>query len=293
MIKTMSQNKKKKQLPSAIGVGMLAFVGVVGVLGLIAIKKKNTTPTIPTEQSTSVLDQTNQPESPPQVPIRDVLYVDLIRDRLNRSNKRNILVLGDSQAKRSIINQIKDIWGVFFDANYEGWAVEGISPRTIKTKHISKRTELANDLKQKLSQKPSVVYIQLGDNGIDTFNENVWLLQYINSFYSNDELPLIIWSGPFPLCAPEGLDVKYFIPSPCNEKDWKCFPSYQKRKKVDFTNKIKEAIAQFSNAFFVSPYDCPPFNIPNTKCFTTDGIHITIQAMKSYLYEILNRKVLR
>jgi hypothetical protein len=293
MIKTMSENKTTTSQSILMNVGILAIISLVGLIGIFTIKTKSEAHALPVKQSNLIGNHdTNDQKIPhPYVPPKEELYLDLIRNKLNKTNKKSILIIGDSQTKRSIMGQIKDVWNVFFDAQYDGWAVEGVSPRTIKTRHVEKRSKMGNLLREKLSSKPPIIYIQLGDNGIDTVDENVWLLDFINTFYQSDEKPTIIWSGPFPICSPNNRSTSYLSVLPCNKKNKRCLPTYQKIKQFDFTDKIREAISQFDNAFFITPYVGAPFNIPNTKCFTSDGIHITMQAMNTYLNDVLNRKV--
>jgi hypothetical protein len=165
--------------------------------------------------------------------------------------------------------------------------VEGTTPTKVINDHVNRNSEKGQMLKSALAQKFPIVIIQLGDNGISSSAECINLINYINSHYPKNQEPLIIWSGPFPLCLPNGQSTSYVKAAPCDSSNWRCITYYQEKKKNIFSGYIYQATSSFPNARFVSPYHLSPFNIQNAKCFTSDGVHILQDAATLYFENLL------
>ncbi len=205
----------------------------------------------------------------------------------NSTDAENILfVIGDSQTLRSMGKAFKSLLGSGASNRVSYWGIEGTTPKKILVKHVNMATDQGNQLIAGLMKKPPIIVIQLGDNGINSSDECMKLIMYINSFYDPSRLPLIVWSGPFPLCIPAS-GSRYVLPS-CTS-DPRCLSVYQARKLNEWTPRVNNAIRSFSNVYFVSPYEYQPFVERGQPCFTDDGVHISKDAMSKYVDYLLNR----
>ncbi len=213
------------------------------------------------------------------------------RKNIQKKTGSKILVIGDSQVLRTMGKAFQEALIEYKD-NIDYWGIEGTTPNKILKNHVLKSTNDGNLLISKLSQKPDIIVIQLGDNGINSSAECDRLIRYINSFYPEQALPLILWSGPFPLCIPDTQNSRtrqYVLPA-CKD-DARCINNYQAKKKNVWTLNVKNAMKVFPNVYFNSPYDSNPFNIPNIKCFTADGVHINKDPMRQYVDFLLNKEL--
>ena len=197
--------------------------------------------------------------------------------------------MGDSQVKRNLFECISQGWGNRLGVNVSTWNKEGTTPAKMLDLIRTNDPE-GIELKNALKQKFPIIFIQLGDNGINGSTEVKSLLTKIASNYNTNEMPLIIWSGPFPLCLPvPGQDTKYVKAPPCST--WRCLPNFQNEKKVTITNKIRDGIAQATlpSVVFVSPYDTKAFeNYETIPCFTVDGIHLTREIAQNYISSLFD-----
>lgn len=252
------------------------------------------TSSIPPQAETVAFQTTNQsnispeltPQSQPQ-PTIDRSLRNQILQKMNSLGDHRILMLGDSQVGRTLSKAAQQVFVPTFDAQLYSWYFEGTTPKKIINKHIGENTSEGQVLKNALMQKFPIVFIQLGDNGISGSTECLNLLNYINSFYPSNQLPLIVWSGPFPLCLPNNVSTSYVKAEPCSSSDPRCITNYQERKKNVDSGYIYQATSSISNARFVSPYYLSPFNVQNARCFTSDGVHILQDASTLYLENIL------
>jgi hypothetical protein len=216
----------------------------------------------------------------------------LILDQKALTNDNRLLIIGDSQVGRNIEAVIKEDWDPALGLESVSWYKEGTNPAKIM-KNISKNEPFFLDLTRMLSEKFPVIFVQLGDNAINNSTEVTNLLQMILSNYAEDESPLIIWSGPFPICLPNNKSTAYVKAPPCGDS-WNCLPQYQEMKRTQFTPRIASAIQDLGNKkiIFVSPYDGPLFpNLARKSCFTSDGIHLLRPAARQYLNNLLTIKV--
>jgi len=235
-------------------------------------------------QGSSIPEITPQPQ--PQ-PTMDRSLKNQILQKMNSLGDNRILMIGDSQVGRTLSKAAQQVFVPSFDAQLYSWYFEGTTPKKIINKHIGENTSEGQVLKNALMQKFPIVFIQLGDNGISGSTECLNLLNYINSFYPSNQLPLIVWSGPFPLCLPNNVSTSYVKAEPCSPSDFRCITNYQEKKKNVDSGYIYQATSSIPNARFVSPYHLSPFNIQNTRCFTSDGVHILQDAATLYLENIL------
>lgn len=226
------------------------------------------------------------PKIAPQ-PTRDQSLRNQIQQKMNSLGDNRILMIGDSQVGRTLSKAAQQVFVPTFNAQLHSWYFEGTTPKKILNKHIGENTSEGQNLKAALMQKFPIVFIQLGDNGITGSAECLSLLNYINSFYPTNQLPLIIWSGPFPLCLPNNVSTSYVKAEPCSPSDFRCITNYQEKKKNVDSGYIYQATSSISNARFITPYQLSPFNIQNGRCFTSDGVHILQDAATLYLENLL------
>ncbi len=231
-------------------------------------------------------ESTSQPEPQPQ-PTQNRSLKNQILQKMNSLGDNRILMLGDSQVGRTLSRAAQQAFVSGLGAQLYSWYFEGTTPKKIINKHIGENTSEGQVLKNALMQKFPIVFIQLGDNGITGSTECLNLLNYINSFYPSNQLPLIVWSGPFPLCLPNNVSTSYVKAEPCSPSDFRCITNYQERKKNVDSGYIYQATSSIPNAKFISPYHIAPFNVQNARCFTSDGVHILQDAATSYLENIL------
>ena len=234
------------------------------------------------DQSTVIPEITPQPQ-----PTRDQSLRGQIQQKMNSLGDNRILMIGDSQVGRTLSKAAQQTFVPIFDAQLYSWYFEGTTPKKILNKHIGENTSEGQKLKEALMQKFPIVFIQLGDNGISGSAECLNLLNYINSFYPANQLPLIIWSGPFPLCLPNNVSTSYVKAEPCSPSDFRCITNYQEKKKNVDSGYIYQATSSVPNARFVTPYHLSPFNVQNVRCFTSDGVHILQDAATLYLENLL------
>jgi hypothetical protein len=284
--------KNNKILWTTIG---LSFV-TIGLVQLSRYYHKRTivenNNNINEDQANIKLDPSNkqyQTESTIKEPNTILTLRGKFDENIKNKPESKMLVIGDSQVLRSMGKSFQEAMSSYKN-NIDYWGIEGTTPNKIIKNHILKSTNDANLLIAKLSQKPGIIIIQLGDNGINTSNECDKLIRYINSFYTEQTLPLILWSGPFPLCIPDNSKSKYVLPA-CVGDD-RCINNYQPKKKNVWTPRIQNATKVFANVFFNSPYSSPPFNDPNVKCFTADGVHINKIPMNQYVDFLLNKELI-
>lgn len=214
---------------------------------------------------------------------------ELIQKTSATKDDNRLLVIGDSQVKRNLYECIMQDWGNRLGLSVSTWNKEGTTPAKILDL-MGNNTPEGAELKNALKQKPPIIFIQLGDNGINGPTEVKALLSKIVSNYKGVGNPLIIWSGPFPLCLPiPGQDTKYVKAPPCST--WRCLPNFQNEKRVVITNKIKDGIAQanLEDVIFISPYETKAFeNYETRTCFTVDGIHLTRAIAQDYVTTLLD-----
>lgn len=243
---------------------------------------------IPSYEQQTAQDQGIDQEEPQEKTIQQ-----LILEQKALTNDNRILVIGDSQVGRNIEAVIKEDWDPVLGLSSVSWYKEGTNPAKI-LKNIAKQDPFFLELTQMLSEKFPIIFIQLGDNAINTSSEVSNLLQMILSNYEGGESPLIIWSGPFPICLPNNKSTAYVKAPPCEPGAWNCLPQYQEMKRTQFTPKIASAIRDLNNEkiIFISPYDSPVFPTSGRKaCFTSDGIHLLRPAARQYLNNLLTTKV--
>lgn len=239
-----------------------------------------------TEANHDNSEMTPQPQTPSQ-PTMDRSLRNQILQKMNSLGDNRILMLGDSQVGRTLSKAAQQVFVPSLGAQLYSWYFEGTTPKKIMNKHIGENTSEGQNLKEALRQKFPIVFIQLGDNGITGSAECLTLLNYINSFYPANKLPLIIWSGPFPLCLPNNVSTSYVKAEPCSSSDFRCITNYQEKKKNVDSGYIYQATSSTPNARFISPYHLAPFNIQNARCFTSDGVHILQDTATSYLENLL------
>jgi hypothetical protein len=213
-----AKGSKEKGLMVMIGIG-LSVIAVGGIL--YAIKDSRAKNKVG-DSSDGAVDEpkvdTPQPaKEPAKVPVKAVRS---LRGELagltNQLDGSKLLVIGDSQVLRSMGQAFLDNVDQSIRAGVDYWGIEGTTPAKIIKRNIEKQTEIGNLLIAKLMKKPPVIVIQLGDNGIMSEQECKRLVLYINSFYPDASKPLIVWSGPFPLCVPSDGSQKYVKGAPCS-----------------------------------------------------------------------------
>ncbi len=222
----------------------------------------------------------------------DMSIGELIQETMRGAGDSRLLVIGDSQVKRTLANAITADWGTRLGAAVTAWNKEGTTPAKLLELMGSGSSE-GTELKALLKQQFPVIFIQLGDNGINGSAEVRSFLAKIAKGYSNSaSKPLVIWSGPFPICLPNGQGTSYVKAPPCT--GWKCLPNYQEMKRVDIPNKIRAGIAssEIPSTLFISPYDAPAFEgYESLPCFTIDGIHITDTMAQGYIGSLFDMRV--
>jgi hypothetical protein len=295
ILKAISQMKyKKNKLNSSKSLWLLAGATAVAVGGYMYMGRSQQVQAQASgsEEGARQLDQARREDNSVAAQQTTQPEALTLRARYNQLAgnapvPENILfVIGDSQTLRSMGKAFKNILGSSASNQVSYWGIEGTTPKKILVNHVNKATEQGNQLIAGLMKKPPIIVIQLGDNGINNSDECMKLIMYINSFYDPSRLPLIVWSGPFPLCIPAS-GSRYVLPS-CTS-DPRCLSVYQARKLNEWTPRVNNGIRSFSNVYFVSPYEYQPFVEKGQPCFTDDGVHISKEAMSKYVDYLLNR----
>lgn len=299
-MKTKDSNKKASNKKLLAITGVTALVAIGATAFFISKKSNKTTQT---QQAKKAKDpefvEENNPETTTQnqeipTPSHDSTIKGMINAKLQTTPSKRLLVIGDSQVKRNFKDVILSEWTQELGLSEVGaWNKEGVTPAKV-VDILNGSSSEASELKSLLSQKFPVIFIQLGDNGINGPYEATNLLRKILNYYPSGKTPLIIWSGPLPLCLPNGQSTTYVKAPPCSPGVWKCLPVYQDLKRNEFSNRIISGIANTGvpNIYFVSAYNSPVFSdLDSMPCFTVDGVHFTREISISYLRSLLEMKV--
>lgn len=223
-------------------------------------------------------------------------FKDIIGDYLLENTKKGlskaVLFVGDSQVNGTIGGMGMPIFKNTFGVDANRWGKDGTTPNKIMSLRTSDPSKF-NDLKSKLQKKPSIVFIQLGDNLVSNSSSVVSLMDFILSIYPSDAKPLIIWSGAFPVCIPSSGSESYVHKTSKGSSDVRYLPNYNDEKRKTNATILNGLSKYENNVIFFDPFvfykDGDVFN-PNTP-FTRDGIHLLENTAKNYLIELLKTEL--
>ena len=227
---------------------------------------------------------------------KEKTFKDIISNYLLENTKKglakSILFVGDSQVNGTIGSMGMPIFKNTFDISANRWGKDGTTPSKIMALKNNEPSKF-NDLKSKLQAKPSIVFIQLGDNLVSNSSSIVSLMDFILSMYPTNAKPLIIWSGAFPVCIPSSGNESYVHKAPRNSSDVRYLPNYNDEKRKTNTTILNGLSKYENNVIFFDPFVFYKQNDvfdPNAP-FTRDGIHLLENTAKNYLIELLKTEL--
>ena len=192
--------------------------------------------------------------------------------------KTKILVIGDSQIggnPKAVNNMGNGPVGKALKEKYVDQIIfiakDGGTPKGFTTS-MGGNYQHAIELFKKIEENQDIekIIIQLGCNQINSGNGVKTLITEINAAFNSKKKPNIIWSGAFPTEP----NKKYTNGTTPNTSD---------DIKKQTNEKIKNALTSFNNVTFIDPFEKKPFTEQDFTGFTTDGLHLTIDAAKSYV----------